>query len=395
MKAPDATGSDGVVVALLDTGPYSITPGRPLGVAGEDPQAQGLLEAHRLAEFTVGPWEVDDSLHEYPGVDQVGLIAPVATPQMMRELAVLPMPLPEIAATHGFLSGFSTVRVSPEEAGRKLGLHNAVMRFPDPAAAAAAAAEMADKVPMPSGADPMRPRETSGTPEAITKSYVFPDDRYVRVDSFTAHGPYVLYQSSRASGDNMFDAAPALVAGALSMQKRRIDEFAPTERAAMAQLPLDPTGQLMARTLAARDNSAPLIIGGWRPRAWLHFEDNPVTATSLFNTASVDAVTQRLTTVYQAANADGAARIVGQFAEELGAAPDVRPVDGVVGMPVARCFERLKGAVPPTEAMTIQRVAWHFKCVASVDRYAYTAFSQKAEDARQQISAQYRILAGQ
>ena len=48
-----------------------------------------------------------------------------------------------------------------------------------------------------------------------------------------------------------------------------------------------------------------------------HFEDDPVASDAVFNTAGVDAVTQRLTTVYQAGNADGASRIADEFTREM------------------------------------------------------------------------------
>lgn len=392
VKAADAAGPDDVEVSLLDTGDYATTSGRPFGVAGDDLLAQGVLEAHRIGEFTVGPWEIDDALRVFPGAFAAGMIGPVPTTQMMRDNKVLPDPLPDIAAAHRFISGFTTVRnTAPDEAQPRT-LHNVVLRFPDPAAAAAAAGEMAAKAPE-IGTAPGRPTPMPGTPHAMAKTYDMADGSE-RVDSFTAHGPYVLYQSGRTVLEFLGRSAAVLVDATLDKQKRLIDEFSPTELAAMPQLPLDPTGQLLARTLWAPDNSAPFIMGAWQPRAWLHFEDDPVAATALFDAAGVDVVTQRLTTVYQAAGAEGADRVVDQFSKQIGGTGDVRSVAGVPGMPVARCFERAKGWVPETAPTTWQRVMWHFKCVAKVDRYAYTAFSEDLKDVHQQMSAQFRILSG-
>jgi len=163
----------------------------------------------------------------------------------------------------------------------------------------------------------------------------------------------------------------------------------------LPSLPLDPTGQLLARTLWSVDNAGPVMTGVWAPQGWLHFEEDPIAAGALFNTAGVDAVTQRMTTVYQAGNADGASRIVDEFARQNGDLDEVKPVDGVPGLPSAKCFERESDWAPATAAMTFQRIRWHVKCVASVDRYAYSAFSADAADARQQMAAQYRILAGE
>ena len=392
-KAPDPAGSDGVVVSLLDTGDYATAAGHPYGVVGDDPFGQGILEGHRIAEYTVGPWEADKALRVFPGSLMAGMTGPIATPQMMRDNEVFLNPLPDVAAAHRFIAGFSTVRFTAPTEGQSRALHSAVLRFPDPPAAAAAAGEMAAKAPE-IGVSPGRPTPIPGSPQALAKTYDM-EDGSRRVDSFTAHGPYVLYQSARTAAAFLGTDSATLVNGILTLQKRRIDEFAPTELTEMPKLHLDPTGQLLARTLWALDNSAPFIMGVWQPRGWLHFEDDPVASAALFNTAGVDAVTQRLTTVYQAANADGAARIVTDFAEQIGAMESIRPVEGVRGLPEARCFERTKGWVPGTVPVTWQRVSWRFKCVATVDRFAYSAFSDELTDAHQQMSAQYRILSGQ
>jgi len=252
---------------------------------------------------------------------------------------------------------------------------------------------MADKAPPPPGAPPGTPQELVGYPEAIAKTYDLADN-IKAVQSFTAHGPYVLYQSAQAA-DQMLGVTPKLLATqALQWQLKRIDEFTPTPLDKMADLPLDPTGQLLAHTLWAPDNTAPFIIGAWKPLAWLHFEDDPVAAAKLFDSAPVDAVSQRLATVYEAGTSEGAGRVVDELAAQMGAQTRIKPTDGVPGLPAAKCFERTQGALPDTAASSWLRIGWHFKCVASADHYAFTAFSTDKADVKQQMSAQYRILAG-
>jgi hypothetical protein len=253
---------------------------------------------------------------------------------------------------------------------------------------------MAEQIPPPPGAPPGTPTPLVGYPDAIAKAYDLPGGAKA-VQSFTAHGPFVLFQSAQAA-DEILGTNPRLLAtDALQWQLQRIDQFVPTPLDKMADLPLDPTGQLLAHTLWAPDNDAPFIIGAWKPRAWLHFEDDPVEAATLFNSAAVDAVAQRLATVYEAGNAEGAASIVDKFAAQMGASSGIKPIDGVPGLPSAKCFERAQGALPATTAASWRRIAWHYKCVARADHYAFTAFSTDMADVKQQISAQYRILAGQ
>jgi hypothetical protein len=67
----------------------------------------------------------------------------------------------------------------------------------------------------------------------------------------------------------------------------------------------------------------------------------------------------------------------------------------VPGLPTARCFARTSGTLPSTSPSSWLRLKWSYKCVARADRYAYTAFSSDPTDVKQQIAAQYRILAGE
>lgn len=393
-KAVKANDADAPVVALMDAGAYKTTPGHPFGVVGDDKLGQSLLEAHRMSEFTVGPWEVDDALRMLPGAIDAGTSAPMSSAKDMRDNQILPSPWPDVAEAYGFLTGFSSTRISAPQAGQPRGLQNVVMRFPDATAAAAAAAEMVAKAPPLRDIVPSPPAPVAGTPESLALTYALPDD-ITRMDSFTAHGPYVLYQSARTATAFIGKSAAVLVDSALTLQKKRIDEFTPTDPSALPTLPLDPTGRLLAQTLTSPDNAVPIMAGVWPPQGWLHFETDPVAAAALFNTTGVDAVTQRLTTVYQAGNADGAARIAAEFTREMSQLQNVGPTDGVRGLPAARCFQRRVGGLPGSAPMTWQRVNWQFKCVATVDRYAYTAFSADAADVRQQMAAQYRILAGE
>lgn len=384
----------GANVSLMDTGPYDTASSRPFGAAGDNLDGANLLEAQRMAEFVVGPWEVDAELTRMPGAVGLGMIGPVPSIKLMRDNEVLKNDLIAVAEKHRFMNGFSTIRLSPEQTGQSRGLHNLVLRFPDPGAAEAAAAEMAGVESARPDQPPAEPIAVNSTPEARAVTYTL-EDGLTKVVSFTAHGPYLLYQEGQTSEAFLGKSAVNLVDGALIVQKRRIDEFSPTPPDAMRDLPLDPSGQLLARTLAAPDGGAPFIIGVWNSRAWLHFELDPLQANSLFNTAGVDIVGQRLSTVYQAANADGALRLAKGLDEQIENLPSVREVDGVPGLPGAACFQRTEGGLPGTSPSTWQRVVWQYKCVATVDRYAYTAFSADPKLVRQQMAAQYRILAGQ
>ena len=138
----------------------------------------------------------------------------------------------------------------------------------------------------------------------------------------------------------------------------------------------------------------PRSVGVWQPTAALHFEDDPVESASLFKAVGVVAVSQMLAKVYQANQPDGAARLVKQFTANTATLPDVRPASDVAGLPGAKCFERSTNWSPRTDAPTLRQFRWHYKCIAKADRYAFIAYSDNETDVKQQISAQYRILAG-
>jgi hypothetical protein len=389
VKAREQTDADGATVALLDTGDYPTSPGPPFGPAG-NATVGANMEAHRLAVNVVGPWQVDATYQPHGALANTVSTAPLPQAKSLKENYVLDDPLPAVAAAHGYITGFASFRA----ASNRKNLINGVLRFPDNSSADAAAHEMADKYPY----GDLRPRPTpiGNHPEALSTNYDGPDGMTVAV-SFSPHGPYVLMTGAVIADRNEAATAPTLIGLALDKQEPLTDKFAPTDPARMDLLPKDFTGQLLARTLWAPDNSAPLIVGVWERNAWLHFEDDPVKAAALFDSAGVDVVAQRIATVYQARDPAGAAQVVDHFAADLRARDGVVPITGVNGLPGARCFawpnatQRLATADPP---MSWLRVVWPYKCVARAGRYAFTAFSQREDDVKRRIAAQYRILAG-
>ncbi|MCV7398570.1 hypothetical protein H7K24_00145 [Mycobacterium fragae] len=383
VMATQPADADGVVVALLDTGKYPTTASHPVGTAGSE-SSGALLEAQRMAEYVVGPWEVNAKLRESnfastqaaPDVDLLKIA--------LEEL--LPGPVLDIAAAHGIITTFATSRYSH---GSQSALTNVVMRFPDPGAAAAASAEMAAKNAQIE--DPPRsPIAIENYPEAAASAHDALGEKTV-VDSFTAWGPYVLYQDAQSRKSSAPDLAPEaalLVEFVLGHQEKLLDQFAATDPAKLANLPLDPTGKLLARTLPTSDLDAAFVAGVWQPRAWLHFEDDPIAAAAWYAAAGVEAVAKGLTTVYQTHNPGGAARLAQQLASNPG--PGVKPTTGVPGLPTAKCFSRQHVAAAPTT----REMGARFKCVAHADRYTFIAYSDKEKDVKQQTAAQYRILAG-
>ncbi len=396
VKAGTSTGSDTAVVALMDTGPYPTSAGPPFPNAGAvSPTSGNTIEAQRMAEFVSGPWAVEAEIRDRGDVVLTSLTLPLPTIDLLKSASVLPDVLADVAAAHGYVAGFTTFRVSIPGASQKADLLNVVLRFQDPESATAAAAEMAAANPPAVGASPREPVTLPDLPD--TRATLFTDNTGAEVvEAFTAHGAFVFCQRARSNRDpGAFTyGSKGLVQSAVISQARLIDKFVPTAIDKLGDLPLDPTGKMLASTLIGPDNKSPAIIGAWPAAGWLHFERDPLTAATLFRETGVDYVSQRLATVYRARDTDAAQKVADTLAVQARQEPSVRPVSPVAGLPAARCFERTLDGLPATSAMSWQRVKWHFRCIAAADRYAFSTFSGTEADAKQQISAQYRILAG-
>jgi hypothetical protein len=387
-----AKETDTANVALMDTGTYPTTLGHIFGAAGNDTFAQRLLEGHRLADFVTGPWQVDETLTQHPFLELLVQIQAIADTDYLG--VVFGPAFSRVAAQHGYITGFSTRRQSPGNPPSRE-LTNAVLLFPDPAAASAAAAELAAAdSPLP-GQAPHKPTAIDKHPEAIAVKYARADGRKV-VESFAAHGRYVLYQTASSGDISGVGKAPELIlVMALDIQEKQIDRFVPTDAAKLGSLPLDPSGRMLAATLTREGIALPVNSGVWQRAGWLHFADDPHVTGAALQDAGVDYVSQRLATVYQTTNADAAQRLTSYLVRLVGQGSDIQPLrDQVPGFPDAKCFRRAGPALPADAPATWRMMKWQYKCVAKADRYAYTVFSETEKDVMQQASAQYRILAG-
>jgi hypothetical protein len=320
-----------------------------------------------MAASVVMPSDVDATLRQLITVNT----GPASNPQALR--ADIRLARADIAAKHRFVAGFSTSRSTEAESAPDTSLVNLVMRFPDAGSAAAAGAEMAATDPM------QRPMPIPRHTDAAASAFDTPNG--VFVESFTPHGPYVLYQWVQTNKPPK--TATELIARTLDLQSPRIDQFVPTDPSRIASLPVDPSG-LLAHTLPVSSDEYTPGIGVYSPQAALHFQTDPVKSAPLFAAAAVESVSQNRTMVYQAKDSAGATEIVDQLVADEAAA-GATPAEGVAGLPNARCLDR--GAdIPRTQS--------RFDCYAHAGRYAFKASALKAQDAREQTAAQYLMLNG-
>jgi hypothetical protein len=365
VAAPTASALPVISPDQLNVGNYLSAPRPVLGAAGSV-EAGAAAEARRMAEYVIGPWDVDASLID----PYLGTYYVMDTPAVLAQLG--PEAIAEAAQSHGFVGGFASARKSDQAV-----LVNAVLRFPNPAAAAAAAGAMADAA----AASPIRgvrPERTPipGHPEATAVSYPFTpegsDHPWTVVRSFNPHGTFVLTQLTQTSAGP--DAATGLVAKAIATQGPVIDGFTPTDVAALAQIPLDPTG-LLARTVLVTGEVKPTKNSVYPARAAMHFQSDPVASKKLFADTGVTAVAMGQANVYQSRDSQTAQAITKGFDNEV-LLQGAKPADQVPALPQSHCAARPKG----------------FYCVAPAGQYAIEANGVGLPETQQLVAAQYVLL---
>jgi hypothetical protein len=366
VKAEGGPPQRSIDVDKLDVGPYPTEPSPALGVAGA-PETGVVIEAQRMANNVVGPWEVDPILTASLGFGALVLDSVEAM------TLIGPGELAAVAGGHNFINGFASARA----AENKKMLLNAVLRFADEGSAAAAAAAMGTSALQQQGVDgPAKPVPIPNHPDAQANHFVIIDrtaGRMTAVRSFTPHGQYVLMQLAQATEG--LDPALALVGKTIELQGPVIDDFRATDPAEFADISIDPTG-LLARTLPAPEqDDLPTRNVTYEQRGALHFQGDPTRSAKVFAETGTDLVAMAKTNVYQTKDAEGAAGIVDEFYAEL--EPTSKPANPVKNMPDSRCLQLDDGA---------------FYCLGTADNYAIETSGPNLLDTQQQVAAQYVML---
>jgi hypothetical protein len=359
----DRPSADDVRTDLLDPGKYPIS-AVPLPTASST-VAGVVFEGQRMADAVVVPSEVDATLRHL----RVSNTGAVENAQALR--ADIGLSRANIVAKHRFIVGFSSARDSGSGPAPDTSLVNMVMRFPDRGAAVAAAAALAatDVTQRPTAI----PRHV----DASASAYVM--GHGVIVESFTAHGPYVLYQWVQTK--ESVETATELVAKTLDLQGRRMDEFVPTDPSRIAGLSLG-AKDLLTHTLPTTSEVFGASSGEYSARGALHFQVDPMDSAALFENAGVESVSLRETMVLAARDPASATNLAEELAAHASAA-GATLIQGVAGLPNAKCVDA------GTDSDQTQR---RFHCFASAGRFAYETSSEQQDDARKKAAAQYLVL---
>jgi hypothetical protein len=378
-KSLGAPASGAVDTNLLGSGNFPIKPTPPLGTAGSAIQG-ALIDARRMADNVVGPWEVDPSM-VIPSASRAMVL-----PDTAALGDVLPVAVADAAKPHRLIYGFASDRQNPNQ-GR---LMNAVLRFADPAAAVAAATEMAAAATA-QAPTVNHPLPIPGHPDARATTFTYDldtaPDQPVTLYSFTPHGSYVLVQLAHSAS---LDAAVGLVVGALDVQGPRIDQFVPTDPSQFSTLAVDPSG-LLAHTMSAPTYPDPPgakpfdpKIGVYLPRAALHFQDSPVDVQSAFADAGLREMAFNQTIIYRTRDAAAAHALVNDLADiATRTEPSVRPMSAVDFLPGSRCVQSQRHIVADESV---------YFCFAAIGELTIAVHDADPTGARQETAAQYKML---
>ena len=350
----------------LDPGRFPTEPREPLGVTG-DPLAGVIVEAQRMADHVIGPWEVDPALTGWFAVGAMAM--PTA-----EALALIgPMDIAAAAGKHNMINAFASART---EENRRI-LLNVVLRFADEGTAKAAATDMGETAMAQRGADgPAQKLEIPGHPDAQANTYTTDDrgaGKWTAVRSFTAHGSYVLMQLAQSTDG--VNAAKDLVVKTIDLQGPEIDDFRATDPSEFADISLDPSG-LLERTLPQEGQDPSFAKNAtYEQRGALHFQSDPARSAKLFDETGVELVAMAATNIYETGDVDGAKGIVDGFYAEV--QPTAQPANPVANMPDSKCLGLGDGG---------------FYCLAVADRYALEVSGPTLLAAQQMTAAQYIML---
>lgn len=360
--------------AALDPANYPTKPRPPMGKGG-DRQHVAVLEANRIADVVVGPWEVDPAINEPAGIGMTFGGSPI----LPERLQLVTSEQAAEVGKPGMITGYASIRKIQDQ---KV-LSNVVLEMKDPAAAKAAARDMPQKMLDYAGQYEFT-QGTSVVPiaghddafaVASTNTKYQEDGLSHTVRSFTARGPFILMQMAQSNTD--VAEAVSLISKTLDLQKLAIDAFTATPAAELVNLPKDPTG-LLARALplAPKEESFTnnATLG---PRAMLHQEPSATTASKMYADAGADVKVIGNATVVRTRDNAAAKTLAAGYSKTEGGA--VAPADAVPNLADSTCYE----------VTGLDK----FACTAAFDRYMFVVYSHRLKDAQQMAAAQYLMLA--
>ncbi|MEV5837874.1 hypothetical protein [Nocardia sp. NPDC052112] len=363
-------------LAALNTGPYQSTPQVYRPKISYNTQVFHI-ESRRMMGYIVSPYQID------PDMKLLEAVRVIDQSSFRSITGEFPESYAPIAERNHLIGGALTTRSNGDLRNRKF-MTISIMRFPNDAAARAAATEFdqdsANSLPGRHGI------ALDGVANAMASS-VTDAKGWV----YAWRGPFVVLSMVTVPKPDP-NAIATQLKKMLQLQDARLAELNPTPVDDILDLPLD-TDRIMSLALRAAKGSPGVFlreenIGIYSPTGQLHFERDAAVATKAFADAGVDLVGQNDGTVYRTRDLAAAFRlqtaltVLGKNDEEAADPP---------GVTDARCIQL-------DEAEPIRNDK--YLCAMVYGRYvavigANATFSGNAPDAAfyQRAAAQYSILA--
>lgn len=373
-----------VNVSLLDTGNYPTKPSEPLGAAKTRGEG-ALIEAQRMAEVVVVPFEVDQALTKNGGAAGPVTIGDDLSFRFFSDDTDVGVAIANAVNGADLVAGFKTSADSDYGANGLVKLKHAVVRFNTPEDATKAVTAMAEHAEHAEG-DYLPARAAQDIPDHPEIRAFSSSDEGKRssVFGFVAHGPYALIEYSEvAFRETNLDDAIKIVATAVDKQIPPLDGFEATPVDKLAGLEVDPSG-LQARTLPVpKDASSTFKASVYGPHGALHFMANPPRSQKTFDDTGMTELSRGGTNVYQARDENSAKKLADDIVAEIGESkyPAYLPDDPISNLPGSKCLK------PDSDSS-----AYSFRCVASVDRYVIEVGGPSSVEARRMTAAQYVML---
>lgn len=373
-----------VNVGLLDTGSYPTKPGEPLGAA-KTREAGAQVEARRMAEVVVVPFEVDPALTKAGGAAGAVTVGEDLSYRFFSDDTAVGVAIANAVNGGGLVTGFKTSADSEFGTNGLVKLKHAVVRFATPEDASKAVTAMAEHAEH-DATEYLPPREAQEIPDRPEIRAFSSSDAEKRsnVFGFVAHGPYALVEFAEvAYRDTNMDDAIRIVTTAVDKQISPLDGFEATPVDKLIGLEIDPSG-LEASTLPVpKDASSTFQPGVYGPHGALHFMANPPRSQKTFDDTGTTELSRSGANVYQARDENSAKRLADDIVAEIGQSkyPAYLPDDPVSNLPGSKCLK------PDGDSSL-----YAFRCVASADRYVIEVGGPTSVEARRMTAAQYVML---
>ncbi|GGK57140.1 hypothetical protein GCM10011591_31600 [Nocardia camponoti] len=287
----------------------------------------------------------------------------------------------------GLIAGWASYSSRREELNAGRQFNALTMRFDSPERARATSDELTKR----SQGDPV---QIAGYPDAVARQYLKSQPyRYQALRTWLVKDDMIVFAEVFDPISMPFDlAANGSIAKAhFDAQLAGLQKYTPTPVAELSKLPLD-TEDLLSHTLPYADQAEYKLKtahgeGVYPAQAALHTISKRGKLKAAFADSGVDYVSVFQSEVYRARDNAAAIRLQAALESSIPDTTEVMRTDGPPNFEGAHCYI-VKPEVKSPSYSTRPT------CYGSVGRYTFITNTANIGDARQQLAAQYKLLAG-